>query len=351
MLELYSDYLLAQNYQATATGLSKLLDHEISHDQVTRFLSRNHFNSQDLWKYIKPYIVTKEQDNQGVLILDDTIEHKPHTKENEVVCWHFDHTKQRVVKGINILTCMFDNKKISMPVAYNVITKTVHYEDAKTGKQKRKAQETKNEKFRKLIQQAHKNKVPFQHILADSWYCSKENMNFINQLGKKFIFAIQSNRLICLQDQKGIQKGDYLQLKKVNLEADRPYSVRVKGIENRLTLLKKVFKNGDGSVGTLYLISNDLALDGKAIYQLYQRRWSIETYHRSIKQNASLTKSPCWKELTQTNHIFLVLIAFCKLEILKIKTNMNHYALRNKLLLRANLAALTELKKLQKIAS
>lgn len=350
LLEFYTDFLLTQNGQASATALSRLAG-RISHDQVTRFLNSRSFNSNDLWKYGKSTVKQHNKSENGVLILDDTIEKKPHTKENNIVCWHYDHSEGRTVKGINILTCMFENNGQRIPVGYETIEKTVYYQDKKTGKTKRKSQETKNEKFRRLVYQAHKNKVPFKYVLADSWYCSRENINFINSLGKNFVIAIESNRLISLNNQEGKKTHRYLQLKKADLEADKPYSVRVKGVDCPLTLLKKVFKNGDGSVGTLYLISNDLTLNGKAIYKLYQRRWSIEEYHRSIKQNASLAKSPCWKEQTQANHIFLVLVAFCKLEILKSKVNLNHYEIRNQLLLIANIAAYEELRKLQKMAN
>ncbi|MEA3351709.1 MAG: hypothetical protein U9Q82_13910 [Chloroflexota bacterium] len=35
-LDLYTDYLISSFGQTTATGLSKLMDGEISHDQVSR---------------------------------------------------------------------------------------------------------------------------------------------------------------------------------------------------------------------------------------------------------------------------------------------------------------------------
>jgi hypothetical protein len=38
-LELYTDYLISNTSFATATGLSAMLDGDVSHDQVTRFLS------------------------------------------------------------------------------------------------------------------------------------------------------------------------------------------------------------------------------------------------------------------------------------------------------------------------
>jgi hypothetical protein len=39
LLDLYSDYLISSFGQTTATGLSALLNHEISHDAVQRYLS------------------------------------------------------------------------------------------------------------------------------------------------------------------------------------------------------------------------------------------------------------------------------------------------------------------------
>ncbi|HHY7016762.1 TPA: IS701 family transposase, partial [Legionella pneumophila] len=67
-------------------------------------------------------------------------------------------------------------------------------------------------------------------------------------------------------------------------------------------------------------------------------------YHKSIKQNASLTRSPARTVKTQSNHIFASIIAYCKLEMLKIKTKLNHFAIKYKLIIRANQIALKELK-------
>lgn len=48
LLDIYSDYLIAQSQYATATGLSNLLEGSISHDRFTRFLNRNAFNARPL---------------------------------------------------------------------------------------------------------------------------------------------------------------------------------------------------------------------------------------------------------------------------------------------------------------
>lgn len=84
LLDIYSDYLLVSFSQTSATGLSHLLDGEISHDQVTRFLARKKQTSKDLWLKVKPFI-KKMQSEKGVLIIDDSIEEKPYTDENDII--------------------------------------------------------------------------------------------------------------------------------------------------------------------------------------------------------------------------------------------------------------------------
>ena len=79
------------------------------------------------------------EDDEGVLIFDDTIEEKPCTDENELISWHFDHSKNRTVKGINLLNCVYHAQDITLPVACELIRKPVIYRDEKTGKLKRKS--------------------------------------------------------------------------------------------------------------------------------------------------------------------------------------------------------------------
>jgi transposase len=114
-----------------------------------------------------------------------------------------------------------------------------------------------------------------------------------------------------------------------------------------LLLVKQVFTNKDQSQGLLYLVTSDTTLDGDKIMSFYQERWQVEEYHKSLKQNASLACSPTRTKRTQSNHIFLSLCAFVKLETLKIKTRCNHFALKSKLYVAALQAAFGQLQKLQ----
>ena len=124
LLALYSDYLLSSFGATTATGLSSLLDGQISHDQVTRFLSQAEYTSKELWHQVKIRSAHHRAGKDGVLIFDDTIQQKPHTDENELICWHFDHSTNRSVKGLNLLNCIYQAGDVSVPVAYELVRKT-----------------------------------------------------------------------------------------------------------------------------------------------------------------------------------------------------------------------------------
>jgi hypothetical protein len=126
LLDLYSDYLLSSFGATTATGLSKLLDGAVSHDQVTRFLSEKVKTSSDLWRVVKP-LVRQIESEEGVLIFDDSIEEKPYTDENDIICWHYDHTQGRNVKGINFLSALYHSQGVSLPIAFHLVAKTEEY--------------------------------------------------------------------------------------------------------------------------------------------------------------------------------------------------------------------------------
>ena len=79
----------------------------------------------------------------------------------------------------------------------------------------------------------------------------------------------------------------------------------------------------------------------------YQQRWGIEDYHKSLKQNASLQKSPARRVQVQTTHLLASVCAFVKLEALKLRTRTNTYALKARLYLQALKAAFAELQTLK----
>jgi len=334
LLDLYSDYLISAFGQTTATGLSALLNGEISHDQMQRSLAGEEQTSADLWRIAKPHVRKIERDD-GVMIVDDSIGEKPYTDENDIICWHYDHSQQRTVKGINFVTCLYHCQGVSLPIGFEIVRKTEKYLDPKSGKEKRRSSRTKNEMYRNLMAQAVKNQIPFKYALNDIWFASAENMNFVKiTLEKEFVMPLKGNRKVAASTEAK-QNGRYQSVDTLELEPMKPVTVYLEGVEFPILLVKQVFTNEDGSTGILYLVTSDTTLDGNGITTIYQKRWNVEPYHKSLKQNASLEKSPTQTVATQTNHFFAALCGYIKLELLKGDTKLNHFALKSKLYLRA----------------
>ena len=116
-----------------------------------------------------------------------------------------------------------------------------------------------------------------------------------------------------------------------------------------LLLAKHVCTNEDGSISILYLASSDTTLPFDDFTTNYHTRWQVECYHKSLKQNVSLEKSPTHTVTTHTNHFFAALGGFLKLERLKVDTKLNHFALKSKLYINALHSAFSTLHELTPI--
>jgi hypothetical protein len=329
LLDLYSDYLIASFGQATATGLSRLVA-DLSHDQVTRFLGGKELADKDLWHIIKPH-VRRVQSEDAVLILDDTVQEKPYTDESELINWHFDHTINRSVKGVNLLSALYFSQNVSLPVSLHLVLKTELFTDPKTGKERWQSPITKNEIARQMIASTVKKQIPFRYVLADTWFSSADNMVYIKNTAKRdFIIPLKTNRNVFLAEPSQ-KAGKPIKLTSLDFETDTVRTLWLEGVPFPVLISRQIFKNENGSEGILYLCSSDLTLSASSLATLYQKRWKIEEYHKSLKSNACFAKSPTWRIRSQSNHFFASVVAYIKLEICRGGTRLNHFAQKAKL--------------------
>src|SRR5258708_39975165 len=219
----------------------------------------------------------------------------------------------------------------------------------KAGKKKRRSPISKNEYSRQLLTNAKHNHIPFQYVLSDVWYSAAENMMFIkHDLDTDFIMPLKANRKVALKEQAK-RDGQWVRLDTLTLEANTPVEIYLESVDFPLLLVKQVFANEDGSTGIQYLVSSVTTLTAEAMTTIYRKRWNVEPYHKSLKQNASLEKSPTHTLPTQTNHLFASLWAYIKLEWLRKATHLNHFALKSKLYVAALQSAFDTLRQLQPI--
>jgi hypothetical protein len=206
---LNTDYLISSTGQTSATGLSRLYEGAISHDQVRRLLTKSYLDSKDVWLKSKPLIGAAEQgkamDDFAVRIIDDSILEKPHTDQNAMISTYYDHSEQGYVNGLNFVSLPYELNALCWPIAVTWMEKTISEWDIKTNKYKTRSEFTKNEYLRQMLPIAPQQ-VTYRYLLADSCgsppaYSSAENMTFVLGLDHHFIFALESSRTIAVNEQ------------------------------------------------------------------------------------------------------------------------------------------------------
>ena len=209
---------------------------------------------------------------------------------------------------------LYSSGDTKIPVAFELIEKPVVFYDIVTQKQKRKSNITKNQLMQQMLTVCTDNQLKHKYVLADSWFSSSDNMNFVHyNLKKHFIFALKSNRIVALsmEDKKA---GSFVRIDSLNYPEGCLLKVWMREINFPVFLHRQIFINKNGSTGILYLTCSDLTCTAKDIEIIHKKRWGIEVFHKTIKSNTALAKSPTKVPLTQGNHVFMSIYSAFKLE-------------------------------------
>lgn len=123
-------------------------------------------------------------------------------------------------------------------------------------------------------------------VLIDVWYACQRVLDAITKMNFRYVAAVKSNRLITVNGKK-CSVRDLAKGRREYVEVIDRKGRRIKVAKIIVTLSKvgavALFITKGGI--TRYLISNDLALTEKEAVHLYADRWTIETWHKAIKQN------------------------------------------------------------------
>ena len=283
----YVEYLLSTKGHISATDLSQAIDNKYSHDQISRMLSNGRTDDKALYLKGKRFIEAKDATGKICLIFDDSVQAKPHSEVNGLVGWHYDHSAGKCIKGINFVSALWSDEQASIPLSMQLVQKELLWNEEKQqwGWQRVKS---KNELFPQMADKLTRS-GQIDYVLADSWYASKENMAVVfEHCGVHFVMALKANRCAA-RSLKDAERGVFKPLEDLRL-GKCAVKLYLKELDFPVSVVKKVFKNEDGSSGTLYLATSDLELDYDEILTLYKRRWKVEEYHKSLKSNCSLGK-------------------------------------------------------------
>ena len=267
-----------------------------AHDAFTRLLRRLPPDTEALWRETRGLA----QLEGGVLILDDTTLEKPYARKIELVTRHWSGQRRRVVSGINLLTLLWSGGGALIPCDFRI------YDKPLSGK-------TKNDYFRDLLEVAHERGFQPGCVLFDSWYSSLENLKQVRRCGWVWLTQFRCNRRV---------------------NPDGQGNVRVDGVEigpeGRTVHLRgygfvKVFRTVSPNGDVEHWATNDLDLRPEQQEELKDQAWSIEQYHRGLKQCCGVEKCQARKGEAQRNHIRMAIQAFLRLEVHRLGSGVSWY--------------------------
>ena len=267
-----------------------------SHDAFTRFLHRHDPDSTTLWNEVAPLIAR----TGGVLVLDDSTLDKPRARQIDLVGYHWSGNHHAVVRGINLLTLLWSDGDRFYPCDFRI------YHKPSDGF-------TKNDHFETLLRVAKSRGFQPDAVLFDSWYASVENLKLVREFGWSFVTRLKANRMV------RIDRGE------AKAVSDQPIAATGTTVWLPAFGLVRVFRvvapNGD----TTHWVTNELEMEPMRQQMFAEWSWSIEEYHRGLKQFTGVEKCQVRSASGQRNHVGCAIRAFVRLEYHRFTTGMSWF--------------------------
>lgn len=277
--ELYSAFLQASSVRYSGLALSEVSPTPLSHDSVNRWLNDQHFRPRKVWEISKKVISSEP----CLLIADDTVLAKTRSKKIELVHYQYSGNEHDVIAGIGMVNLLWHGleTKESVPIDYRI------YDKDSDGK-------TKNTHFCDMLSLAKQRAIKPSAVVMDAWYSSLDNLKAIRSHGWIWVTTLRKNRKVN---------------RDVSLETleipEEGLSVHLRGY-GWVRVFKFVAKNGRVD----YVTTNKESPSREWIKSITDARWSVEVYHREIKQTCGIERCQARTGRAQRNHIFLAVAAW-----------------------------------------
>lgn len=278
--DLYREYLLASAVRYSGLALSEVSPIALSHDSVSRWLKSKTFPPKEVWQSVQKLV---DMEAPCVLIADDTVLDKRHSKKIETVHYQYSGNEHDVINGIGLVNMVWYSKEKDeyLPIDFRIYDKDC---DGKT----------KNTHFQEMLKRAKHRGFEPEAVLMDSWYSSLNNLKVIRSMGWDWVAGLKSNRLVNKRNQvKDLEIPD-------------------EGL--------KVWLRGYGDVMIFRFVSNERRTDYIAtslvnpsrerIETLMKARWKVEVYHRELKQTCAIERCQSHSGRAQRNHICISILAW-----------------------------------------
>lgn len=274
---IYKAFLQASCVRYSGLALSEVCPEQLSHDSLSRWLQSQHFRPRELWSLVEKNIDIKEP---CLLIADDSVLSKTRSKKVDLVHYQYSGNAHDVIAGIGLVNLLWHSldTKESIPVDYRI------YDKPTDGK-------TKNTHFCEMLKLAKQRGIVPDAVVVDAWYSSLKNLKAIRSLEWTWVCGLRKNRIV--NRNQNLEELDI---------PDEGLKVHLRGY-GWIWVYRFVAKNGRID----YIGTNLENPTRDAVKAIVDARWSIEVYHRELKQTCGIERCQARTGRAQRNHIFLAI--------------------------------------------
>lgn len=253
----------------------------------------------------------------GVLPLDNTlVDHSG--KLIEDVGWFWDHAEDRhkIAHDLIILNYVCESGK-HYPLEFRRFRKEEACQEAKEPFKKH------TELAIELIDWACEKGIP-GHFVWDSYFSSKEILNYAEARGRSYVADLKSNRKIRVAGRE-VKASVYAtqitpeERTLVRFDGRQQWyfseCVKLPGVGHRVRIVF-LWKEKNASEASKILATNMRHWEIKRILSVYGKRWTgTETFHRDAKQHLGLGECQLRDGKGHTRHMYLVMLAYSLLMV------------------------------------
>jgi hypothetical protein len=312
----YCQYLLVSQINYTLTYFA---DHceQFSHDAINRYLCGERVTPRLIWENVRGQVLLT---SRGYVLFDDTVLDKNASFAIELVRRQYSGNAKAVIKGIGVVTCVYVNPDTDQfwLIDYRI------YDPDGDGK-------SKLDHVREMLTNVvYHKQLPFQAVLMDTWYATKDLLLCIESFQKFYYCPLKDNRQV--DDASGahpFRRVDALEWSTAALAHGK--RIKIKGFPKDHKV--QLFRVAVSTHRTDYVVTNDLAQDStEAAQEACGFRWKIEQLHREGKQVTGLERCQCRTARIQRNHIGCAFLVWVRLKELAVQTGRTVYQLKHGLL-------------------
>lgn len=275
------------------------------------FLKRSDINWRKHSRSMAVEVVKRHdllRDPDACFAVDDTIKVR-RGKGVEGASSHYCHTTKKHVMGHQIVQLILSADKGALPVDQRIYTSNKRVQKREEGfddnrcavakDYKSAIEDDKNSMLREMLRNAVKQGINPPHVLGDTWFGNKGNIDEIINLGMTAIFAMKRSKMYYRFQGKMFTVTQLFEMQRrrmtknsihrfvtgsliveLNLETDPKNEPRWVKVKLLFSKEKKCNANN-----WIVILCTDIEYSDEKVVRLYSRRWAVEVYFKEVKQN------------------------------------------------------------------